>query len=278
MSSDKQTQLLEKIAQNTGPKQSWPFILTGTDTILKMELDRPIDLDPERKYSVALSNLETYYTFANITASNNKFIYTHDWKGTKAATTAAGTWNTLTIPVGAYEIDDLNSEIFRLMKANNHYDSVNDVSYIQISPNLNTQKSIITITNPTGTQYAVDFSEPNTLRTVLGFNSTDPDTPIQAGRTESDNIVNILSISSLLVSCNLVQGGYLNGVSRPVIYSFFPSVSPGFKIIEKPINKIYLPITVSRLDYIEVRLLDQNFKLLDLRGETLTVNLHIKEE
>ena len=62
-----------------------------------------------------------------------------------------------------------------------------------------------------------------------------------------------------------------------MVYSFFPSVGPGYKIIESPKNLVYLPVVRDRIDSINIRLTDQNDKELDLRGEILTVRLHLRE-
>ena len=76
----------------------------------------------------------------------------------------------------------------------------------------------------------VDMTLKNSLRSVLGFESK----VYNEGRHESENTVNIMSINSILVHCNLIGSSYLNGTLQPIIYSFFPNVSPGSKIVEKP--------------------------------------------
>ena len=73
---------------------------------------------------IALVNLETWYSFANITSSNNKFRYSVD-DGT--------TWKTLEIDSGSYEIESLNDEILRLMKILDDWDSSANSFYINIS-------------------------------------------------------------------------------------------------------------------------------------------------
>ena len=49
-------------------------------------------------------------------------------------------------------------------------------------------------------------------------------------------MVNILTINSILVNIDIISGSYANGFTQPTIYSFFPDVSPGYKIIENPHN------------------------------------------
>ena len=60
------------------------------------------------------------------------------------------------------------------------------------------------------------------------------------------SLKNILSVNSVLVNIDIISGSYLNGQRNPTIYSFFPAVSSGYKIIETPANMVYLPITLMR--------------------------------
>ena len=64
-----------------------------------------------------------------------------------------------------------------------------------------------------------------------------------SGFYESEYMVNILSINSIVVIIDIISGSYVNGSTQPTIDSFFPNVSPGFTIIENPTNLVYLPIT-----------------------------------
>lgn len=119
------------------------------------------------------------------------------------------------------------------MKANGHYETVNDTSYVRIYGNSNTLKAIMELE----IGYVVDFTPDNNLRTILGFNAQTYNSP----NNKSPNPVNILN-NSILVNIDVVSGAYVQGMIQPVIYSFFPNVSPGFKIVEKPRNLVYLPI------------------------------------
>ena len=85
-------------------------------------------------------------------------------------------------------------------------------------------------------------------------------------------MVNILTIHSILVNIDIISGSYVNGSIQPTIYSFFPDVSPGYKIIENPHNLLYLPITG-----ITICLTDQNGNELNLRGENLSMRFHLRE-
>ena len=86
-----------------------------------------------------------------------------------------------------------------------------------------------------------------------------------------------MSINSILVNTDIVSGSYVNGSNQPTVYSFFPNVSPGYKIVETPINLVYLPLTLDTIHSMETSLTDQKGELLNLRGENLTMRFHIRE-
>ena len=119
------------------------------------------------------------------------------------------------------------------MKSNGHWDEANEEFYVKILANPITLKAILKIYN----NYQVNFKSGNSLRKLLGFNSI-----TYSASQESERVVDILSVNSILVNLDIISGSYVNGIARPTIYSFFPNVSPGHKIVENPKTVIYLPI------------------------------------
>src|SRR6218665_3143491 len=59
--------------------------------------------------------------------------------------------------------------------------------------------------------------------------------------------------------------------------SFCYELGPGYKIIEVPVNLVYLPITLFTISAMETKLTDQNGKLLNPRGEELSIRFQIRE-
>ena len=256
-----ETALLEKIAtnteitaKNTAQKSSFYILLSEKNTQIKTKFRPLIQLEQTRKYEMALVNLETYYSFPNIDASNNNFRYSPD---------NGLTWVNINIPEGSYEIVDIQEYIQRIMKENGHEHN------LTLEPNNNTLKSVLEISP----NYKVDFTTANSIRTVLGFNAK----VYAAGYNESENIVNIIGVNSLRITSDIIGSSYANGSTDNIIYSFFPSVGPGYKIIEVPVNLVYLPITMSTISSMETKLVDQNGKLMNLRGEELSIRFHIRE-
>ena len=198
--------------------QSMSIIVGSETTDFTTDFHPPIELDSSSTYDMALIRLETYYSFPNIDDSNNMFRYSPN-KGAN--------WFNIVLPEGSYEINKINEAIKDAMKANDHYDKSNNNSFIEISPNRATLKAKIEISHE---DYEVDFSVNNSLSQVLGFSKK----IYKKGRHEGERPVNILSINSILVHCDVIGGSYVNGSQETVIYSFFPDVEPGMKIIEKP--------------------------------------------
>ena len=255
-----EVELLEQIVKNTTHKTSFQIIASNDKTNFNTRFNPKLELDRDKVYEIALVNLETYYSFPNIDDTNNVFVYSHD---------QGVTWTKIKIPEGSYEIDDINNTIKHEMEKRGHYDSINEDHYINISANSNTLKSVLIIESG----YQVDFDQPNNLSKVLGFTGT----KYEEGFYESESVVDILRINSILVNIDIISGSYVNGTTKSTIYSFFPKVSPGYKIIESPVNLVYLPITLDTIDSLNVTITDQDDHLLNLRNENLTIRFHIRE-
>ena len=96
----------------------------------------------------------------------------------------------------------MNSFIDKLEK-NGHYDKANDTDNIEIFANTNTLKSEIIINN----NCEVGFWQYNSTNSLLGFDSKHYSSEFH----ESENIVNILTINSILVNIDIISGSYDNG-------------------------------------------------------------------
>jgi hypothetical protein len=267
---EKMEEILKEIAKNTRPKFSTQIIVTSNKTSFYTTFNPPLELEKDKNYEVALVNLETYYSFPNISEENNMFEYSED---------NGKTWIKIFIPEGAYELKVLNPTIQSMIDpitflknknliAAGRHSEVRDIGItIEYSPQ--TLKSIMTI-KP---NYKVSFKEKNTFANLLGFGAKE----YGVGTHESENIINILSVNSILIHLNIINGSFVNGSRIPVIYSFFPKVSPGYKIVETPKNLIYLPVTARTIRDLQVKITDQNDKLLNLRKEMITIRFHIRE-
>ena len=226
---------------------SFTIALSGNSAILSAGFHLPIYLDPNKTYVVGLTNFETFNAIPNIEEKNNKIYYGKDGEF-------------LSIPPGCYELDDINKYLQDEFKKRN-------ISF-HLYANNNTLKAIIKSTTD------INFKK-GTIGDILGFTNgvlLGDDQP-----KESSRPAEILKVNSLCIDCSIAEGSYLNGQPVHIIHQFFPSVAPGYKIIESPQNIIYFPVTVKVIDKITIKILDQNLDQVDFRGETVTVRLHIKE-
>ena len=110
------------------------------------------------------------------------------------------------------EIDDINNTIQHEMEKRGHHDPLNEDYYINISANSNTLKSVLILEKG----YQVDFNKPNSLAKVLRFTGI----KCTEGFHESENVVNILSINSILVNIDIISGSYVNGMTKNTIPFF----------------------------------------------------------
>lgn len=224
--------------------------LTGTNAAaLVCDFFPPLELTNGEWY-VGLLDFTTYNSIPNVVeGKNNVFPVRRD--GT--------TWDLITLPTGAYEIGDIEAFLKK---------QLGDAK-ISLRPNNNTLKCELTCA------LDIDFQQTSYgIGDMLGFKEK---RVLEANKTHtSDATVNIIKVNSILIRCNIAHGSYKNGKNEHTLHSFYPSVEPGFKIIESPANVIYLPVNVSRLDNITLSLHDQDGDAIDFRGEVITVRLHLK--
>jgi hypothetical protein len=100
-------------------------------------------------------------------------------------------------------------------------------------------------------RYKVDFRPPSSLRSKLGFKNK----VYHAGYNDSENTVNISRVDSIFVGVDTLNESQVYGKLNSVIYSFFPNVLPGHKIVENPINLIFLPLNTHTINKVTVRLI-----------------------
>ena len=237
--------------------------LSSEITDFTIDLHPPIKLDQDKKYECAFLSLHTYNSLPNITETNNIFRYSPD-NGTS--------WKNIVLSRGAYELRDITSAIQRRMVQNRDYNEAKNKSYINIDHHKPTFKSILDIKN---SNYIVDFTNENSIASTLGFNKE----RLPAGYHLSPNIINIEKVNSILIHCDIVLGTYVNSKTSNVLYNFAMTVSPGYKVIERPTPElIFLPIVERpEIQSIRIWLTDQDNNPLDLMGEKLTINILIRE-
>ena len=235
---------MKEVLVRTKPKDLFTLVVSDNSANIQTIFSPPLYLQTNRGYELAMVNLETYYSFANIRNGNNSFKWSIEGK----------TWTLLHIPTGCYELKAINGEIAHI-RGN---------SDITILPNVNTLQCIMTVVVA---EVKVSFDVPNSLASVLGFKL---DIVYGVGRHAS--------VNSIVVHCNIIHSSYMRGQQAPVDYNFFPNAAPGQNISEAPHNLIYLPVTVDIISTLSVWLTYQDGEHLDSRGEKLTIRFHLREQ
>lgn len=121
----------------------------------------------------------------------------------------------------------------------------------------------------------VDFSDESSIGSLLGFLRT---IHLKEVLHISENIVDINRISAIDIMCDVVYGSYKNGEPSHILYHFYRNFPPGFKIIEVPDEKIYMPVNTNVLSRIIIKAVDQAGRLSELRGEELTLYLRLRRK
>ena len=288
------------------------IVLHGDKSTIENVFNPPIELKPNDTYMICLTGLNVYNSIPNIDGSNDAFVFRvvgdSQWRTIRIP---HGTYEIDAISdylnKAAQESIDANKRMRRSTRCpavNNHDDEyynddgdddddprvchgssravetkkrkieseheAKDDRPIDLMPNNNTLKCEIK------SKYEIDFTRDGTIGPLLGFVEK---RKLKANvRYESDDVVNIMKVNNIFVRCNIVDGSYLNGKLNHSLYSFYPNVDPGYKINICPTNWIFLPIVeTNRITRIIVDLVDQNNKLIDFRGEELTVTLYLKK-
>lgn len=220
--------------------ESLTLTLSGNSSVLDANYFPPIELSVNKNYALGLIQLSTFNSVPNVDFPNNKF-YVGD--------------RTITIPTGSYEIEDIEKYL------------KNQNIQITIKPNNNTLKCSIICDE------IINFEPYNSIADLLGFTHR----KLLANKEQdSDLPVSILKINSIRIECNITTDAYINNQKVHTIHEFFPCVPPGFKVVEAPSNVIYLPISTRVIDHLQIRIIDQDQNLVNFRGETITIRLHIK--
>lgn len=222
---------------------SFTLSITGNTSILSTNYSPALQLEGE--YECALHYLSTFNSIPNIDYKNNAFHYGDD--------------EIIEIPEGAYELQDIYDYLKSKIKGGT----------IKLQCNNNTLKTSIFCTKD------IYFDRNNSIGKLLGFGKQTLEADILH---ESQFPINILSTTVIRIECDLVSGSYINGISSHIIHEFAPNVPPGYRIIEIPKNVIYFPVNQNIINCINIRILDINNNLVNLRGEEIQLYLHLKRK
>ena len=86
-------------------------------------------------------------------------------------------------------------------------------------------------------------------------------------------ILNLSTTNKIQLKCDIIDGGVVNGLRQPILYSFVLDKLPGYKVFCEPETIHYKKLNTSVLNRLTFYLEDDNDKDVDFNGETLTFTL-----
>ena len=120
---------------------------------------------------------------------------------------------------------------------------------------------------------AIRFDEKSFFSTLLGF------TPgwdyKHYNKNISQKIVNLGSTNKIHLKCDIIDGSIVDGFRQPILYSFVLDKKTGYKVFYEPETIHYKKLNKSVLNTITFYLEDDDNKVVDFNGETLTFTLQM---
>jgi hypothetical protein len=181
----------------------------------------------------------------------------------------------LAIPRGLYDIDTLSNAINVQLENSGFKLSPDPV--LSLEADNATQKTIIRFNYA---NMSIDFTQLNTLRTVLGFNSQILQNLLNVPQNFiSPNTALFSVIDSFYINTDIISTGlrvntrYSSAIARVPI-----NVAVGFQILYNPINPTLIPAADLRginKSSFSIWITDQNFNPVDLTGYPIAVQLRI---
>ena len=91
-----------------------------------------------------------------------------------------------------------------------------------------------------------------------------------AGLYKSDKPINFTGIDKVHLKCDRILGSFINGIREPFLYSFALSSPPGHKTYKEPRIKLFKKVNKSVLSHITFYFEDDDHKIVDFNGETVS--------
>ena len=121
----------------------------------------------------------------------------------------------------------------------------------------------------------IGFDEKSFFNTVLGFN---PGWDYKHyNKYISQKILNLGNTNKIHLKCDVIDGSVVNGIRKPILYSFVLDKNPGYKTFCEPETIHYKKINEYVLNTITFCLEEDNNEEVKFNGETLTFTLQMNK-
>ena len=202
-------------------------------------------------------SFSTFNSLQNIYKDkNDKFRYSTD---------SGATWKVLTFQAGSYDIKSISKVIKQKI-------GIPEKDETKLT--LKAEPTLNRISLTLGDNYEVDFNLEHSLSHLLGFNKQ----IYKKGFHVAENLPHITDINSIVIHCDLIQGGYVRGEGTNSIYSFpAHKVPTGYRIVQEANPLFFFPIGKHHIDTIRVWITDENSRPISFAGEDIVIDLLIQE-
>ena len=243
--------------------QYFEYIVSGKGSDISVHFPTPIIIDSDRyDAKIGLKSFVTYNNIANVIDKVNN--------GIKILTPEYDDYITCRIETGSYEIEQISAAIQRFIKEKRpKLKKVEEA--IRIEGNESTSKAEIVIERD---GYGVDFDCQGSICKILGFEQRDKFQSV--GRHIAGKIVDIISVTHLVVNTNVVESNYINEQLAPYLYACSLDSPPGYRIQREISNICYKKLISSQISFLRCWLTDQHSSIVDIRGDELLIVLSIK--
>jgi hypothetical protein len=250
------------------------------NSTFQIDFERSVSLQDKH---IALTSASLYFSWRNITSSNNTFSYI--WIDDISYS--------VELLIGFYEITDIRTYFQYVMTKNNHImtntETNSTVYFIDMLVN-NTKYSIDIITYPVPTTLPEGFTSsitfpsvaknprlklPSGMNDIFGYDvdfTTNSGSEIQT--YNSTKAPNVSPDSSVLLVCDQVNNDFSN---LGILYAISPSVSIGSLIIDRPSQPIYSKLKNGSYNSLTFRILSsKTFRSIEILDSEINFIFSIK--
>ena len=235
-----------------------------------VQLDQPIHVPrTAENCSIRVLQSSVWYTTPNISAEkkNNTLDIFSLWEDPVSGAPPNSPNFQIVFDDGLYSLSALNAALARELQ-----NLGLPATLIVISGDDATQRSILTFNND-GFQTYADFTQPDSIRTILGFNARQsppaPDQSTPGFSDQSDSIAEFNQLNAYLISSDLTAAGVpVNNQQTGVLCQIPINSPPGTQLNFEPFN----PVKVNATGLIGLSRNQINFRLLDQRGIAVNTN------
>lgn len=246
--------------------------VSADGSTFSVQLEEAITI-PRDALNVTISVEEStiWWVIPNIITGENDKLYI-----TAPDTSDVTTVYVITIPQGLYDLSGLNQAIQRELE--NAGAKISPEPVINLSADESTQKVEIRF------EYAVveiDFTQSDTFRDILGFNSSVVGPFVGAPVTIlADSVAAFNTVNSFLIHSTLTNRGLrFNNTYNQTLSQVLIDVTPGSQIVSKPFNPAKISATElagSTRTNLTMWLTDEQNRVVNTNGEVWTARIVIK--